>query len=346
MSTETRTWLNQNILVGDVAERGRAWHFSAAHQGDEGNHYLDAIPVDDVLRRLFSWSPVETPVTATTLTDDGRIVSVPTGRKLITRSDDGGFLGDVGEDHKIHRYADWLVHSWGKILDSDQVHISNAGLLQGGAKAFVQIARPDFIQAAGLEFRSSLLAVTVLDGSMSSTFKAVNTITVCDNTLAGALREKGFTHKTRHTSRSSLNVLGIREALGILHTQDDTFTSEIERLFAEDVSNERFGRWADLAVDLTPEKIEKGGRGLTIAQSTKGELLNLWNEDDRVAPWKGTALGVLQADNTWRHHFQGGLPKGSDAEKAAARAERNFERATTGEGAAADRRALALLATV
>ena len=346
MSTETRTWLNQNILVGDVAERGKAWHFSQAHQGEEGNHYDGAIPVDDVLRRLFSWSPVETPITATTLTDSGEFVSVETGRKLVTRSDNGAFLGDLGVDHKLHPYPEWLVNSWGQILDSDEVHISNAGLLQNGAKAFVQIARPDFIEAAGMGFRSSLLAVTVLDGSMSSTFKAVNTISVCDNTLARAMREQGFTHKTRHTSRSALNVLGIREALGILHAQDDAFIAEIERLSAEHVSDKRFGDWVDLAVGMTPEKIEKGGRGLTIAENTKAELLTLWRDDARVTPWKNTALGVLQADNTWRHHIQGGLPKGTEEEKSAARAQRNFERATTSEAATSERRALALLASV
>lgn len=344
MSRETLTTLNSNILVGDVAERGRAWHFSAAHQGTESNHYMDAIPVDDVVRRLFSWSPVETPVTATTLTDGGDFVPVDTGHKTITRSDTGAFLGMVGADYKVHDYKAWLLDSWGQILDSDEVHISNAGLLKGGAKAFVQIARPDFISAAGVEFRPFLLATTVLDSSMSSTFKAATTVTVCDNTLEMALREKGSTHRTRHTSRSSLNVLGIREALGILHTQEDAFAAEVERLVAEPVSDERFNLWAAAFVGLDEEKVSKGGRGLTIAQNTLGELRTLWTDDARVTPWAGTAFGVLQAANTWRHHLQGGLAKGADP--VVARAERNMDRAVTGEGATLDRKALALLATV
>jgi phage/plasmid-like protein (TIGR03299 family) len=338
MSGETMQDLNTNILVGDVAERGRAWHFSAAHQGEEGNHYDGAIPVDDVVRRLFNWSPVETPITVTTLTDSGEFVPVETGRKAITRSDNGGFLGINGEDFKVHGFKPWLLDSWGQILDSDEVHISNAGLLKNGSRAFVQIARPDFIDAAGVQFRPFLLAATALDGSMSSTFKTATTVTVCDNTLEMALGEKGGQHKTRHTRFSELNVLGIREALGILHSQEATFTAELQRLVAQKVSQPKFLAWADAFSGVLEEKNSKQGRGQTMAQNKRADLQTLWRDDERVAPWAGTAFGVLQTANTWRHHYQ--------TVKGVTRSERNVDSVISGEGAKSDRAALALLATV
>jgi phage/plasmid-like protein (TIGR03299 family) len=339
MSKETMQHLNTNILVGDVAERGRAWHFNAAHQGTESNHYQGSIPVEDVVRRIFSWSPVEQPITATTLTDSGEIVAAETGRKTITRSDSGAFLGVVGDEYQVHDYKTWLLDSWGQILDSDEVHVSNAGLLRGGSRAFVQIARPDFIDAAGVQFRPFLLAATAVDGSMSSTFKAATTVTVCDNTLEMALSEKGNQHKTRHTSKSSLNVLSIREALGILHNQEAAFAAEVERLVAEKVDTDRFLRWADAFAGMTDEKQSKQGRGLTMAQNKRAQLLTLWRDDARVAPWAGTAFGVLQTANTWTHHIQ-------SVKTTTNRVERNIDNVITGEGAKSDRQALALLATV
>ena len=337
MSAETSTWLNQNILVGDGRQ---AWHFNEAAQGAEPNHYEGAIPVADVARRLFDWDVVESPVTVTVLTDSGQMVTTETKHKVRTRSDNGGLLGVVGVDNKAHGYKEWLLDSWGKILDSDEVHVSNAGLLRGGAQAFVQIARPDFIVAAGVEFRPFLLATTSLDANMSSTFKTATTVTVCDNTLEMALREKGNVHRTRHTSQSTLNVPSIQQALGILHSQEAGFAAEVERLVAEEVGQIRFMRWADAFAGVTDEKRAKGGRGLTIAENKRAQIINLWNDDERVTPWKGTAFGVLQAANTWMHHLQGGLGEGTSRE------ERNVSRVIDGTTAAADREALRLLALV
>ena len=69
MSQETFSWLNRNVLVGFTDKRGDAWHYRASDQGDEPNHYTGAIPVADVERRLFHWTPVEGTV-ETTITVD------------------------------------------------------------------------------------------------------------------------------------------------------------------------------------------------------------------------------------------------------------------------------------
>jgi hypothetical protein len=44
-------------------------------------------------------------------------------------------------------------------------------------------------------------------------------------------------------------------------------------------------------------------------------MLTLWRNDKRVAPWAGTAHGVIQMVNTWAHHDQ--------TVRNATRAERN-----------------------
>jgi hypothetical protein len=48
-------------LIGFTSKRGNAWHYRQEDQGNEPNHYPDAIPMDDVLRRLFNFEVWETP---------------------------------------------------------------------------------------------------------------------------------------------------------------------------------------------------------------------------------------------------------------------------------------------
>jgi hypothetical protein len=56
-------------------------------------------------------------------------------------------------------------------------------------------------------------------------------------------------------------------------------------------------------MDLVIPLPEDAGRAMTIAENKRNEILNLYRDDARSAPWNGTAFGVLQAFNTWNHHF-------------------------------------------
>jgi hypothetical protein len=82
MSRETLTHLNTQTLIGYTSKRGQAWHYRADYQGSEPNHYQHAIPVADVRRRLFCWSPVEADLQAVTIDTDG---SPPTPTRLARR---------------------------------------------------------------------------------------------------------------------------------------------------------------------------------------------------------------------------------------------------------------------
>jgi hypothetical protein len=65
--------------------------------------------------------------------------------------------------------------------------------------------------------------------------------------------------------------------------------------------------------------------------SKRQALTQLWDYDPRVAPWKNSAFGVVQAFNTWHHHEQNGLSGDTHDARRHARADRNALRAITGE---------------
>ena len=70
MSEETASWLNTMTLIGFTEQRGHAWHYRAAEQLTEPNHYPGPIPVEDVRRRLFGWRVAEGDVTSSAVVMD------------------------------------------------------------------------------------------------------------------------------------------------------------------------------------------------------------------------------------------------------------------------------------
>jgi hypothetical protein len=75
-----------------------------------------------------------------------------------------------------------------------------------------------------------------------------------------------------------------------------------------------------------------------MADRKRDGLQRLYRHDQRVAPWAGTAHGVLQAVNTYEHHEVS--PRGTD------RAERNMLKTVTGEFGKSDRATMSTLQQV
>lgn len=304
MSKESSKWLNRMTLVGFTSKRGKAWHYRAEDQGTEPNHYEEAIPLDDVLRRLFNFEVWETPLY---VLGDAGYREVPDRKAMIT-SDTGDVLGVFKSGYQGHQFQEWLLENVGTILDDD-LGIGSAGLLRNRAQAWVSVEVPETISTPeGVDFRPNLIACTSFDGSLATTYKRVVGVVVCDNTLSAALGENGQTYKVKHTKYSSAKITDAREALAIVHTMADDFAAEVSRLCSWKVSDKAWQTMLDLTVPMP----EEAGRAMTIAEKKRGEIVNLYNHDDRSAPWHGTAFGVLQAFNTWTHHYsivRGGAPR-------------------------------------
>jgi phage/plasmid-like protein (TIGR03299 family) len=297
MSKETAAWLNANTLIGFTDKRGTAWHYRADVQGTEPNHYPGPIPVEDVKRRLFDWEAVSSPVYVESPL--GGLVQAP-GRQAILRSDNGHLMGVFTDGYEPHPYVEWLINTIGTLLEDD-LSIGSAGLLKGGAVAWVSVEVPDTIATPeGVQFRPHLFGATSFDGSLSTTFKRAVTNVVCDNTMATGLAESGQQIKIKHSRYSKLRLAEAREALNIVYEIADDFAAEVTRLCQTDVSDTEWAAFLDAHAPIPEDK----GRARTMAETKRDTLTRLWNHDNRVAPWHGTAWGVVQAVNTYTHHEQ------------------------------------------
>lgn len=347
MSRETLQTLNISTLIGCTTERGRAWHYRANAQGAESNHYDGFIPAADVDRRLFDFTAEEAPLfvqipaaslqEATGMHEDGTPYRMaPAGiRKALIHSATGAVLGVHGMGYRAHQFPT-LTTLVADILDTGagDLGISSAGVLRGGALGWIEVSVPRAIhlQREGVVFRPNLLATTSHNGTLSTTLKRTITNVVCDNTHAAAMAETSATFRIRHTSGSALRLADARAALDVLEVQAEVFTEHVQTLVARPVDAATFERFMTLAVPMP----DKPGRSRTLA-TTKGEQMRqLWRHDHRVAPWSGTAWGMVQMVNTHAHHVA--------SARGAQRAERNTLRAIDGTAEALDAQTLDLLA--
>lgn len=318
MSAETSRWLNTMTLIGNVLKRGHAWHWRASEQGDEPNHYDGFIPKEDVERRLFNFTAISEPVYTKAL--DGTFREV-VGKQAIVHSNTKDVFGVLSDRYQIHQFNDALLKNLETIIDSNELGIDSAGLLKNGARAWVQISVPENLSTTdGFQFRPTLLATTSHDGTSQTTYTRVCQAVVCDNTLAMALNENSQKVRFRHYGSSLSGIASVREALEIVYSTGDAMMEELNRLTAWSVTDDQFD---NLVKELFPINmaevtfIDEHGNKVTKQidqqdtrsagkQNPKRDLLNgLWREDPRVAPWKNTALGVVQATTTYHQHFSG-----------------------------------------
>jgi phage/plasmid-like protein (TIGR03299 family) len=327
MSTETSEWLNGgNILVG---QGHRAWWYDASldSQNAESTHYAGAIPTADVARRLFHWEAVPSPIY--TMTDQG--VTQVRGHVANVRSDTGESVGIVSERYAVHQFADSLLGGAEKITGAG-LGISSAGLLKGGAIGWVSVSLADTTTTPeGVEFFPYLMCYGSHDGSLPTGYKRVITNVVCDNTMGAALREGGADVRIRHTSRSALRVRDAQEALGILVSDSDAFSTQVKALCEREVT---YRQWLAIVEELIPAP-EEEGRARTIAVNKQESLRDMYVSDPRCRDWKGTAWGVVQAVNTWQHH--------AAPVRNVSRAERNMMGTLDGSWDALDARTMSTL---
>lgn len=331
MSNETLEWLENNTLIGFTDKRGNAWH----HREGATNHFPGAIPRERALE-LLSYPLAEAELSATFITGDG-VSTVPApGRKAVVRTDTGDVLGVFKSGYQIHQPAEWCLNNVDLLLDGG-LNISSVVVLKGGAVAALQAELDDTREGPeGIKHRPFITAATSHDGSIATTYMRGTQVVVCDNTLSVALAEgDALKTKIRHSSRSLARVGQIRENLGLtVERIGDEFEAQVQVLLDAVVTE---SKWAEFVKAYTGVDTAKEGRSKTIAETKVKQLNQLWHNDDRVAPWRGSAYGVLAAVNTAQHHVFG-----SDK----TREERNQMRVVTGDWDGIDQSTLRLLAAV
>lgn len=337
MSRETALTLNTKTLIGNVAKRGyNAWHYRADLQGGEPNHYDGPIPIEDINRRLFDFQAVEQPVFVGIRDEQGNIIRYveQADRKAIVRSDNNHVMGVFKSSYGMHQFNNWLIDNVAILIDDNNLVVDSAGCLREGAIAWVTISMPDNVEtSAGFPVRPYLLATTSHNGTIATTYKRVFNAPVCDNTLFAGLQEDGAQHKVRHSKHSAMRIQGVRDALGIVFQMTEDIVAEIERLSNITVTDREWDAIVNRLVPIGTEG-EVAQSAISKMENKQEVIREMYRNNEMVSPWKGTALGVMQAFNTFNHHVAG---------KNSTRVERNALNAITGKIQEADQKVIQVI---
>jgi phage/plasmid-like protein (TIGR03299 family) len=348
-SQETMDWLRNNIKIGYVDERGPAWWADAITKDGQweipdGSHFSGPVPLKEVTR-LLDIKLVKG--TAYVEYEDGngqRQVVKDDRIQPIVNAGTGRIFSYPSDGYKIHPYLQTLHGFIEQITFDEHVGVGSVGLLRNGGVAFLQVVLPEHFEVEGFGYQPYLMAVTSADTSRSTRYVTGARAGVCDNTVNSAVLSAVSSAAYKHTRNSMPKVQEAREKLGIrlVQTAEDIGLGLAE-LARTEVTEKEFEAWLDLTTPVPEFKQTKsgtGGSGYTLATKKRDELHRLWEEDDKVAPWRGKALGVLQADNTYRTWNQ--IVRNAEG----GRLERNYSNDALGLAAKADREALEALSSV
>ena len=331
MTSEIISDLRTNVATG---LGHKAWHFDAADAASVANYFGDDAVPFSVVQSLLDVPVAEAP--AEFITPDGFFPDP--SRKVIYNRVTGHVISVMGNTYPLIPFADTLVRDTAAIVGgTDSMVVGSVGTLKHGAVGWVQIESPDTRETCGVQYKPWIMATTSHDGSLARVWQRGSTFTVCDNTHSAFMAEGGAAFKIKKTAgmvNIGEKIMDARTALGLVQREADAVDTAIRALVADKVTDGRFDRWLSKFNPIPDAK----GRAQTMAETKRDALRRLWVRDERVSPWRGTALGVLQAANTYAHH--------ESIVRGATRDERNMLRNLDGSWADVNAEALKVLATV
>lgn len=390
MSYHNTTYLNRKMKKGNTDKTGYAWWYEQSLEDPNNpSHYDGFIPFAEV-RKFFGWDAEESMMLVATFEIDGKKYEVPvTDYKALGRNDwiingipDGEdqqankILSVVEKSYGVHQakeiFIDNLIHLLG---DETSIGVESLGELKWGKRLFASVSIPENLKndLTGLEFRPILTICTSFDKTLATKYVRTFGVPVCDNTLNYELvkaGEKDGSFTLKHTKYSAARLGDAKAVLGLLSQDAEDFNLYINDLGRAEVPEAAFIKWLDVIVpvpevskrvvtiksiqgeDTQVEKISTNAQ--TIALNKRDKLVEMWDRDPRVAPWKNTRLGVLQLWNTYMQHestFK--MPRGfkkddrdNVAIRNAARAETNMNKNVDGSFTDEDLNALKILSNV
>ena len=304
------------ILYGNLERKGPASRGKVRVVNGRSTGYEGPIPVDDVLNRVFNFN-VEARLIAQLVPCDAAEASevdasgrpckwqVIPEKTAIVRTDTDKTYRVAGSQYEIHQYQEWLVRHFENIIDSDLI-IGSAGTLKRGGVAFITVELPDAIEPVqGFEVRPQIFADTSHALPRATRYRRVSEVRVCANGTFFVKPDAGLA-KFRHNKQAPMRVLAARDALKIVFQMSDELSQQVRELSEIRISDKEWEKLVDTFMPL-PElgNDEKSEREHVQAAEARSSLAQLYTADSRVAPWRGSALGVFQAFNTYYQHIEG-----------------------------------------
>jgi phage/plasmid-like protein (TIGR03299 family) len=265
------------------------------------------VPFERV-RDLFDFTVSYAPLHATV---GDQQVEVP-NRHALVRDDTTTVLNVVSKKYAIHQFSEVLIENLFALTDATEtdLQILGAGLLSNGAVGWLQVQAPT-MQVAGDDLAPTITLGTSHNGTLATSYRVGLFRFSCSNQIGALRSSKGAVYKLRHTKNSRLRIGDAREALGLLFAEAEEYAAEVKRLVETTVTDQQF---AEIVRRMNPRPVgeEVTPTAVTRWSNRVDSLRTLWIADERVAPYRGTAWGAVQAFSTHRQWERPFRAQGAD----------------------------------
>ena len=235
-----------------------------------------------------------------TMNSAGEMTTVPNRHALINDSDD--VLNVTSKRYGIHQFSEVLIDNLLTLSSASdtEVDVLGAGLLSNGAVGWVQVQTPT-MKIAGDDIAPTITLASSHNGTLVTSYRVGMFRFACSNQI-GALRRSDSNqrvYRLRHTMNSRVKFGEARHVLNLLFAEAEDFATDVERLISTPVNDAQFG---SMIREINPRPV---GEAVTPIAMTRWEnrtdaLRRLWTDDKRVAPYRNTAWGAVQAFTTWQ----------------------------------------------
>lgn len=281
---------------GFTSVYGKRWFAGTAS-------YADAIPTADARALLAMPHVIAAPMSVQL--PDGRTMADPS-RVVIARHDTGRILNVPSRKYGIHQYVELFDRTAAAVADSATgLQVASVGTLDYGGSMYAQFQLPGDIvrNASGVEIAPFLCVTSSHDGSMKTDIAEGNTVIICRNTWAMARGEMasniaaGRGISTKHTANSleKITAENIRERLDLAFAasaEEGAFLDMLAGFTITDTIASKFVQALYPIADAAPVK------AVQAAERNRAAWIETYRTDPRVAPWSGSAFGILQAADT------------------------------------------------
>ena len=235
------------------------------------------------------------------------------------RSTDHAYLGTVGKGFERVQNRDAFTFANALVAENEgKALYDTAGSLTTGRTVFLSMDLTAVapINIADEKFQTFLLLSNSHDGSKALRASITPVRVVCMNTLNAAIAGASATFAIRHSGNIDAKMQAAREALGL--TID--YIARFEEVAAEAIKVKVTDDKAEKVlrrVFRMSEKTAERGEGKTFEDHAAVRALDIYQTADDLAPFRGTAWGVVNAVAEYvDHDRQYGAAK-SKAERAA-----------------------------
>lgn len=295
-----------------VGDRDSAWH-KLGQRTNQAVTWAEAVKLADldwevVKKQMYARNPL------------GKVVPVPMFGTF--RTDDGAYLGCVGEGYSIIQNKDQFQWIDSILEAANGAHYETAGALGNGERIWclARIPEGDYFIDGKDQHKTYLLGSTSHDGSMAQTLKLVDERVVCNNTLQVALRESGMSVRIKHTTNAKARMDSALRLMSSVVGQAKDLKIKMEKLAGTKLTRESVEHILDRL--FPPTKDEKANQ--TRRDNILTDVLGLYAQNDKNAfpSIAGTGYNLFNAVTEYADHFRTARGQGSKPEQVAiARAE-------------------------